>query len=462
MATRTAPPASARPSRFRLRPGAATVWLALAGVGLAVFVGAALPLVVRDLPNDVQRLLPVAVVVLIGATYLAFARPAILLVGAFALLGFVRFEPAPVDLVFALLMVTSLLAGRVQPQVPVVVGVPLTLLAALTILSAMNATDAARAARFELITLYLIALAVWLTSVFRDRGVTQLALKAYVLAAAATAVVSAVALEIGFPGGDYLLFDEFRAEGFFKDPNVFGPFLVPAAAIVLEDLVRPRLFGWRRPLLVVVFLALLAGVLVAFSRAAWLNLAIALGTVILVYAWRRGGFGSAVKAVTLLALAGAAGIGLLVATGSLTFLEERSGIQLYDADRFRTQSSALSRMTELVFGHGPGQVETSLDYAAHSLYLRVGFEQGVPGAVLILVLLAVTAGLALVLAFRDGDVAGVGGAALLGSWLGLIANSAFVDTLHWRHLWLVAALIWAGSAALSARSSERAPERPPG
>ena len=109
-----------------------------------------------------------------------------------------------------------------------------------------------------------------------------------------------------------------------------------------------------------------------------------------------------------------------------------------------------------------GRVENSLDYAAHSLYLRVGFEQGVPGAVLIIVLLAVTAGLALVLAARDADVAGVGGAALLGSWIGLIANSAFVDTLHWRHLWLVAALIWAGYAALSSRATGRATERLPG
>jgi hypothetical protein len=31
---------------------------------------------------------------------------------------------------------------------------------------------------------------------------------------------------------------------------------------------------------------------------------------------------------------------------------------------------------------------------------------------------------------------------LLGAWCGLLANSAFVDTLHWRHLWFVAALIW--------------------
>jgi hypothetical protein len=43
------------------------------------------------------------------------------------------------------------------------------------------------------------------------------------------------------------------------------------------------------------------------------------------------------------------------------------------------------------------------------------------------------------------DTYGIGSAALLGAWCGLVANSAFVDTLHWRHLWLVAALIWAGA-----------------
>jgi hypothetical protein len=43
------------------------------------------------------------------------------------------------------------------------------------------------------------------------------------------------------------------------------------------------------------------------------------------------------------------------------------------------------------------------------------------------------------------DTYGIGSAALLGAWCGLVANSAFVDTLHWRHLWLVAGLIWAGT-----------------
>jgi O-antigen ligase len=83
--------------------------------------------------------------------------------------------------------------------------------------------------------------------------------------------------------------------------------------------------------------------------------------------------------------------------------------------------------------------------SAHSTYVRALAEQGVLGVVAILGLIVVT----LILAGRNAvlgrDTYGLGSAALLGAWCGLVANSAFVDTLHWRHFWLVAALIWAGS-----------------
>ncbi len=34
----------------------------------------------------------------------------------------------------------------------------------------------------------------------------------------------------------------------------------------------------------------------------------------------------------------------------------------------------------------------------------------------------------------------------------MLANSFVIDTLHWRHLWLLAGLIWAGTAATGVRS----------
>jgi hypothetical protein len=62
---------------------------------------------------------------------------------------------------------------------------------------------------------------------------------------------------------------------------------------------------------------------------------------------------------------------------------------------------------------------------------------------------------AIVLVRRDGEVHGVGSAALLGSWLGLIANGTFIDAVHWRHLYVVAALIWCGVTLRSGPASSQ-------
>jgi O-antigen ligase len=83
--------------------------------------------------------------------------------------------------------------------------------------------------------------------------------------------------------------------------------------------------------------------------------------------------------------------------------------------------------------------------STHSMYVRVLAEQGVLGLFTVLALVLFT----LVLASRNAvlgrDTYGIGSAALLGIWVGVVFNSFVVDTLHWRHLWVVAAMIWAGA-----------------
>jgi O-antigen ligase len=97
-------------------------------------------------------------------------------------------------------------------------------------------------------------------------------------------------------------------------------------------------------------------------------------------------------------------------------------------------------------GIGPGQFHSHFPVDPHSTFVRVFSEQGPLGLLLLVSLLLST----LVFALRNvavgRDTYGIGSAALLGAWCGLIFNSAVVDTLHWRHLWVVAALIWAGAA----------------
>ena len=43
------------------------------------------------------------------------------------------------------------------------------------------------------------------------------------------------------------------------------------------------------------------------------------------------------------------------------------------------------------------------------------------------------------------DTYGIGSGPLLAAWCGALANSFVIDSLHWRALWLIAGLIWAGT-----------------
>ena len=134
------------------------------------------------------------------------------------------------------------------------------------------------------------------------------------------------------------------------------------------------------------------------------------------------------------------------------FLAERARSQSYDSQRFSAQRAGLRPAQVYPFGAGPGQFESVAGISAHSTYARALGEQGFPGLLVVLALLAVTLSFAVGNAARGRSTYGIGSAALLAAWCGVLASSAFVDTLHWRHLWLVAALIWAGTMRGRARA----------
>ncbi len=422
------------------RPLAGSVWL-----GTAALVGLAIPMLLGERSGRFADVILIGLFAGIALVVTTFTRPESVFVAAFLLLAVVRIQPAPVDVVFALLIVATVSKARPFARVPPLIGLGLALFGILSIASIINAPDSGHAFVFEFQTLYLIILGLWLSGMFVNAALMRRATKAYIIAAVASAVVSIVALKIPFPGRSIFLYDLQRPKALFKDPNVYGPFLVPAAAIMFEEVIRPRLLGWKTTRSLLVLMILCSGVVFSFSRAAGLNLGIALITVILIYAARARGVVATARAIGTIAVCALAGLALLTATNSLGFLQSRSHLETYDQQRFSTQSEALQRASEHVLGHGPGQSEVELAYSAHSLYARVVYEQGYVGEALLIGIIGATLLAAVGLAARDRDLHGLGSAALLASWLGLLANSFFVDTLHWRHLWVFAALIWCAS-----------------
>ena len=384
----------------------------------------------------------------------------------FLLLGFVRIEPAPVDGVLAIVMAVALVTGRFDLRsAPMWANGLVALFLAVNLLACMEAVKASVAASFLGVTVYLCVLGLWTAGYVRTIPRARMVLILWVGVGVVSAALSTLALYVAFPGSSefHELYVD-RAQGLFKDPNVYGPFLVPAAILVLHELLEPRLLRGGRLFKLVCLSVLVLGVTTSYSRAAWLNLGVGVLVMLAVLPLRRGGVRRAgTLLLTLVACLGAAGA-TVIATGSSSFLEERAQYQTYDTDRFGAQRSGVELAAEHPIGVGPGQFELLAPISAHSTYVRALAEEGVVGLVLLSALMLATLGAASRNVLRGRSTCGLSSTALLAAWCGLLVNSVFVDTLHWRHLWILAGLIWAGSmlpAALPAQASSSAGARNP-
>jgi hypothetical protein len=425
---------------------------AFAGLALVLCLVVGLSLTrLETLSPAKVAVLPFALLFLLAAAWCSLARPLFAFGAAFVLLGVVDVQPAPVDAIFALLIATTVATLRTRPLIPAFVGLPLAGYVLLTILSMTNAVDLKRAISFEAITLYMVILAVWLSWAFAKREWVRIGVKMYVVAAVASGALGPLGVYLHLSAR--LTYGGVRAMGLFKDPNVYGAFLVPAAIILLDEIATPKILGWRRGTEIALFAIVSLGVVVAYSRAAWLNYAIALATLVFVQSARRGGFRRAARSIGILAACALAGFAMLAVTGSLSFLEERSHLQSYDQQRFSNQDTAFSDMFRHVFGFGSGQSEILRPLSTHSTFVRAAFEQGFLGFAMLVLVLVGTLACALLLARHTVEVNGVGTGALLGIWLGQVANSFFIDTLHWRHLWVWAALIWCSYTLMNREQS---------
>jgi O-antigen ligase len=371
--------------------------------------------------------------------------------------GVVFVQPAPPDAVLMIVVAVAIVTGRFTlRRTPLPILALLSAFIVLNLVSTVFAGSPGRAAFFLLTTVYLCAFAVWLTGFVDSVGRARVIVAPLIAGAVASTALGVAVLFLNFPGKSLVDFsDGFRARGFFKDPNVFGPFCVFVALIIVSELLEPRLLRARRPTKLVLLVVMALGVIFASSRAAWLNAAVATVTMIAAYTLRRGGGRKAAAMFLTIVLLAGAGTIALIATGSESFLSSRAHFQKYDSQRFGAQEVGIRLVQHNPLGIGPGQFELDAPIASHSTYVRVLAEQGFLGLLVMIALLLFT----LLLATRNvvvgRDTFGIGSAPLFAAMCGVLANSAFVDTLHWRHVWLLFGLIWAGAMQSSEAQSAR-------
>ncbi|MCX4246334.1 O-antigen ligase family protein [Paraliomyxa miuraensis] len=367
--------------------------------------------------------------------------------------GFVvRMEPAPYDL--AMVATVGLGSLVVLPRLRPSLVLPGVLVALLLLANAISLTlvvNLGRGVVFFGVTAYLALSAAWIAGwLERDRTpLLRTLLHAYALAALLGGALG-VAAYFGLGPGAAIMVPKGRLQGLFKDANVLGAFMVPAVVLAAARMVeaRPDRLRW----IAVGGVGLLA-VLSSYSRGAWINLAISL----LAYVGLRVLSGRA-RASMGVVVGAVLALGLLVMVMDHptvhAMLEIRASTQGYDDDRFANQAAGLALALEHPWGVGPGATEGTLAISAHSLYVRALMENGVLG----LWSMAGLVGLSLARASwaatqsRDPETSrllAVVAAALAGA----AVESAVIDTVHWRHLWLLLAMAWAPRQDHSSSSS---------
>ena len=380
----------------------------------------------------------------------ATARPALLPLCAIGLLyaslltsGVVLFEPAPTDVLFALAFGLLVLGGavRVQRELPLFYAFSIGFVAA-NLAPLLLAEYRMEGIKSCAITLYMLAI-VWTWSsliVMQGDAFFRRSCHLFFLSAVGLAGLCMLALLHVLPGYEYFFLSTLkRLKGLFKDPNVFAPYMISAFFVCLAgELERGGIRITRA--LAACTVAVMA--FLSFSRAAWLNFVVAsvvFGGLMVVFAERRTRKLILLAAVIGIPLLSAVVFVVLHAFDMVDFLSQRLQMQRYDVDRFSTQAEAIRVAMRHPLGLGPGQYSghtTRVDIAAHNVFVKVLAENGFLGFICFVGL-----GLTFILRMVQGvlrfPAARPWFAAMLAIVMATAVNSLFIDSLHWRHLFLV-------------------------
>lgn len=376
-------------------------------------------------------------------------RPVMLVIAVvFSLSSFVFIEPAPFDFAALALGFLLLLALRPPTHPDLLLAVAaLGVYALFTVIAAMSATDIPEMALFMGVSFFVVLVGVLVCCIVATwPQAAHAVLGGYCLSSVISTAVS-LAVVAGLLPLDIVMYDASRVQAFFKDPNVYGPSLVLSILYLLTLLEQaPRRLVWSGALLAAL-LMLVLGVVFSASRAAWMNLALSVVVYVVLRSWTVRGAQAVRFWGLMLAACGVIAVGsavVITVTGFEAFMDERAGLQDYDADRFGAQEEGLEAAFAAPLGGGPGQFESHvgvLGISAHSLYIRTMMENGLPGFFALMLFFALTLLVALRTVRADGRLSGLS-AVVTASLLGALANGLFVDTLHWRSLWIQAGLAW--------------------
>lgn len=375
--------------------------------------------------------------------------------------GMVITEPSPYEVAFLAVLAVSMFGGFTLHRgtlgllVLFVAFIPFATLSAFQV-RFITVSDALI---YQAVTVFLLFTSYWMANFLADDPVRRLKLviRAYLL----TALISAVLGTLGYLGIGHDLFTRYdRAKALFNDPNVYGPFLVLPAAFVLQ---RILLGSWKQ----VVWAAaaygiLMIGVFFSFSRAAWGHFAITSAIVFLLVFVLEATLRERMRMIRL-AIVGMMVVvigfaGLMSMPQFRDFFELRTQSQSYDSGesgRFGRQGYAFEMALEHPLGLGPLEFRNyRVKEEPHNTYVNVLHAYGWGGGLVMIAFIVLT----ILRGLKGVFVPGPHRLMLIpviAVFIPLAGEAAIIDVDHWRHLFLVAGLVWGLTSARFPAASPR-------
>lgn len=363
-------------------------------------------------------------------------------------------EPSPYDFLALIAIPVWFLGGFRLHRALVPILLLWIVFEASGFLSLMPDWDQVDPRTYQLQSLYLFVTVVFFTIFFSERTIERgtLCLKAFT----AGCVVSAIVGLLGYLDiaglGAALTTVESRVSGTFKDPNVFGSYLVLAATYLMQI----YLLGTTRRKIVTLasLFIVLVGVFISYSRGSWgATLGALTLTTIAGYATAdsRAMQKRIMRMSVIAALLGALALGAALAVPDVRafFFQRAELAQAYDegvTGRFGNQIRSIPMLVERPGGFGPLQYRRFFDLDPHNSYIGAFANDGWIGGFtwIAIVLASVFVGFRLMFAaspFRR--LAQVFAPALIV----LLLQGFQIDVDHWRQLFLCFGAVWGMEAA---------------
>lgn len=379
---------------------------------------------------------------------------------------FVIIEPAPYEMLFLLTLILMLPNGLRFHAATMPMLFFLILYNIGGAISMWPVSGLPDTKKFVIISVYMAATGIFVSNLVADDTERRMAIikNAYVIAAV-IATINGLIGYFNIGGMEATWAPLQRAQGTFKDPNVYSTFIIPPFIFLVQGLVLGKQKWPVLSALALLFIS--AGLFFAFSRGAWVNsagsAAMLIGLMFLLTPSPR-----LRTRIILLSIFGLIALAVMIAGAlsvekiRLLFLERANFLNSYDAGetgRFGNQLRSLSYLLELPNGFGPLQFSKHFFQDPHNVYLNAFASYGWLGGFSYFALTLST----IYIGFKTVFTRSPWQWTALAVWCPLffvMLQGIQIDTDHWRHFHLLLGLMWGLYAATENWRRQNVPDGP--